>query len=169
MKQKHLAALLREDITTIRVLFERDVAERQGAEGIRGYIYKVLRTDAASLKEGALVITPPSDKRPYHGIGVVQAIHEEPELDADFEGDYKFIVGVVDKTRYDAIVAHEAEMQKAIVAAEKTIKRKSIVDQYKDALGNTPLGLRFAELARGPKLPAPAAAPTPGTSFDSKE
>ncbi len=154
MKTKHLASMLREDYTTIKVVFDDEVRRREGAMGIKSYTYKVLKADAAQLKVNSLVVTPPSaDGRRGNGVACVVEVHAEPLLDLDSDIDYRWIIGPLDTTRYDAIVAHDEEMQKTLVEVEKQLKRKSVIDQYKEAVaGNPKLNATLQDLLKGPKL-----------------
>lgn len=156
MKSKHMSALLREDITTVSVLFQRDVANRQGVETVSRYTFKVLREDADKLKSDDLVVVETSK-----GMQVAQVceVHADPQIDPDFDGDYKWVVQVVNMERYMCIVQHERELDTVMLNVEREVKRKSVVEMYRETLGKTAVGTRFAALLKGPALAAPAAAP----------
>ena len=79
MNLTNVAALLREDTTTIKVVHNDDT--RTGAE--KEYIYKILKTTANELKNGDHVIVKNSQ-----GIRLAQVIeiHDEPQIDLESKG-----------------------------------------------------------------------------------
>jgi hypothetical protein len=158
MQTRHLAALMREDITTVAVFFEQATLNRGPGEGIKRYHYLALREDAAKLKPDMKVLVPS-----VKGIGVaiVAEVHEEPQIDPDLPHDYQFIIQTIDTARFDAIVEHHAEMQRTLIAVETEVKRRSVLQMYEEAItGNRRLASKFAVLKKGPALPAPAVSKT---------
>ena len=79
MNLTNVAALLRDDTTTIKVVHNDDT--RTGAE--KEYIYKILKTTANELKNGDHVIVKNSQ-----GIRLAQVIeiHDEPQIDLESKG-----------------------------------------------------------------------------------
>lgn len=148
MKTKHMSALLRDDITTVAVNFMSDIAKREMAEGIASYTFKVLRSDAAAMKDAVVVVETQNGMR----LAQVSEVHDEPQIDPDFDGDYRWVVQVVDMGRYRKIIEHEREMDKVMLSTEREVKKRSVVQMYKETLGKSTLGTQFAHLLEGPVL-----------------
>lgn len=176
MKTKHISALIRDDITTIAVRFfgaagpDEESLTRIGKTSIKTmrqgevlrepvYTFKCLKVDAQTLSENDMVVV---DTRKGFAVGQLVQIHEQIEIDPDYEGDYRWFVCKIDLGRFNKIVEHEKELDKAVLASERAVKQKSIVDTFRQALGSGPLAERFAALSQGPALPPPA----PARSFE---
>lgn len=171
MKQKHLSALLRDDITTVKVSYYNSVANRDGLEAVGQFTYKILKADALNLALDQMVVVPVAKNQRSGGttenmeVAIVREIHDEPQIDPDFDGDYKWVACSVDVMRYNAILDHERLYNTTLLHAERAVKRDSLVERYKQAMASSPaLSATFEELRKGPlALAAPAAAPS--TSF----
>jgi hypothetical protein len=172
MKLKHMAALMREDITTVAVTFDLNDGRAPGV-GARQYTYKVLLEDVQgpnALKGGDLVVVPRTaiDARKIkagmaqdggcavqaeEGLSVARIleVHTVPQIDPDADYDYKWVVDRVRYDRYVKLVDNEAEMTRIITAAERDIRKNALIDQFKKTIGENPLlASKFAALA-GPK------------------
>lgn len=114
----------------------------------RAQSFKTLDPD---IKVGDLV-TIPTDTR--HGFTVGKV--EEVDLAVNYESNeqMRWIVGVVDKANYDAILAREEELVGKVRTANVNRERK----RMRDALLETDPEL--ANLTMGVALPAPSSPPT---------
>jgi DNA-binding transcriptional MerR regulator len=179
MKTKQIAALLRDDITTIAVHFlrRREIDEDDGGGSVRAritphriikpgpgntlaYTFKALKEDAKQLVPDDIVVV---DTRHGLSLAVVAAVHDEPQIDPDSDYDYRWYVGKVETARHQQILAHEQALEKKVLEAERAIKRKSMVEQFREALGGNLPQANFQALA------APAAPTAPARAFDDVE
>lgn len=155
MKANHVISLLQENYTTCRVVFsERNTADTPQAvkpqsrvaaeqktpwvdnhfnmtdfERQRAYAYKVLLTDAVQVGDSVVV--------PHHrdglAVATVVAVDIAPQIDVESDIEYKWIVQKVDKTRYDQIVASEAQFHAQMEEARRTAVRQQLKQQYFDS------------------------------------
>lgn len=161
-KQKHIAALLRDDLTTVAVRYVNSDIKNEGQGGSRVYTYKILLEDAKKLKVGDFVVVPVGSNYKgntgtvsveYMHVAVVTEIHDTPQIDVDFDGDYKWVMSCFNLEHYNAVVAHDKQFSELIQTAEKEVKRASLLEQFQTTLkGNAELSAQFAKLRRGPGL-----------------
>lgn len=165
MKTKHATDLIRSDITTVKVYFEDALRSRSG-EGIKPYTFKLLRNALASdvnpfgVAKESLVVVASGDNSTFK-LARVTEVHENPQFDPDFDGDYKWIVAAVDLAAYQATLDHEAKLKKLIVASERHAVVHNLRDRFDANLaGDKALQSEFRDLLNGnglPQLAAPVA------------
>lgn len=178
MKMKHMAALMREDLTTVAVTFDLNDGRVPGV-GTKAYTYKVLREDVEgpnALKGGDLVVVPRTyvdarrikqglandggcEVQSEEGLSVARIleVHDTPQLDPDADHDYKWIIDRVNYLRYTERLAKEAELTQLILSAEREAKRQSLLDTFKKVIHDNPaLSAKFKALT-GPATTAKTA------------
>jgi len=161
-KQKHIAALLRDDLTTVAVRYVNSDIKNEGQGPSRAYTYKILKEDAKKLTVGDFVVVPVNNdykgntstvKVEYMHVAVVIEIHDTPQIDVDFDGDYKWVMACFNLQHYNAVVSHDKQFADLIQTAEKEVKRASLLEQFQTTLsGNAALSAQFAKLRQGPGL-----------------
>jgi len=122
MKTSHIVSLIQTGYTTVSVHF------LDKPRGLKTYTYKVLAEDAAKLSKGSKVIV----KSPHDEFKVVEVaeVHAEAELDLEASYNYKWIVCIVDTTKYDKLLEQEAEVTKLIDQANKARIRSTALDRF---------------------------------------
>lgn len=153
MKANHVISLLQENYTTCRVVFSERNTERPQAPkpasgvaagqqapwgdaqydmrdaGQKAYAYKVLLIDAVQVGDSVVV--------PHHrdglAVATVVAVDIAPQIDVESDIEYKWIVQKVDKTRYDQILASEAQFHAQMEEARRTAVRQQLKQQYFDS------------------------------------
>lgn len=139
---KNMAALIREDITTIRVshdnetktyvyLCPSDLAQQLRA---RGYApgYKAVEGGAQVLVRNRRGVT----------LGDVVEVHTEPQIDMDYQGQYRYAFALVDTSRVDQLEREDAVIYEKL----KQQKKRSVRDQVLATLGITDTQQFLADL-----------------------
>lgn len=176
MMTKQIAALLRDDLTTVNVVFLREVRDeedlrlrpnkpttppiirRREVKESEPYTFKVLKEDAQHIVEGDYCVV---DTAAGLRVAKVVEVHNEPQIDPDSDIDYRWFVAKIDVLRHHAILDHERALEKQVLQAERTVKRKSMIEQFREALGGAALSTTFDS---SKALAAPAPVP-PATGF----
>lgn len=161
-KQKHIADLLRDDLTTVAVRYVNADIKKEGQGLSRPYVYKILKKDAEKLTVNDYVVVPVGQSHAsptgtvnveYMHVAVVAEIHDMPQIDVDFEGDYKWVMACFNLEHYNAVTEHDKQFTSLIQTAEKEVKRASLLEQFQTTLkGNAELSAQFAKLRQGPAL-----------------
>lgn len=150
---KHYAEILREDFTTVAVKFNNSS---------QTYTYKIDRELVKSVKLGSTVLVPncqKTDGAVYHSVDtmvemaremevrvpiksvIVVAIHDEPEIELEAEFQYKWVVDVVDFTKYhenntkDQLIREAANKGRAINARAQ-LRQTLLTPELQKLLGN---------------------------------
>lgn len=150
---KHYAEILREDFTTVGVKFNNTSTV---------FTYKVDNETARKVKLGCTVIVPRMDKKAqavYHDVetmeemalemevrvpissGIVVEIHETPQIDLESEIQYKWVVDVMDFTRYhennskDETIRQLANKSRAM-SARQQLRASLMTPELQLLLGN---------------------------------
>lgn len=198
VKQKHVLSLLQTNMTTIAVVFNRSdeaytkapeapkrraqqsqPAWAQAPQQVYGqpmpapvaeakqYTFKVSLDD--NVKEGDSVVVETE-----YGLRVayVTDVHASPRIDTDADFEYRWVVQVVDMSRYNRRKEEEDTFQDTLQAVERERVREETVKTMSAHLaeGSKAKAMFDAALARVSgavqienAAPAPAAAPATGT------
>lgn len=173
MQTKHIGELIRDDMTTLQVVF-KDALIRTGPAPTRtagainiqrqeptagDYTYKVLKADLFSdsnpngIAPGSLVVVPSKGDGQNEGkflVGQVTEVHLSPQIDPDSPIDYRWVVSRVDTSRYAATLEHERLLNDTIMTVERDVKRQSLRDRFMSAaMADPELKKRLETLAGG--------------------
>lgn len=136
--------LVRKDIRAVAVSYEVD----GDGKGIKPFtIYK---TPDHDLAVGAYVVIP-TDTR--HGMTVARVEEVDVDLDVDYPGQVKWLVGSVDRGFYDGLITAENEVVATIKSAEKRRRQDELAAKI---LADNP-DLQALSAMALPALPASAA------------
>lgn len=96
-----------------------------GMNGVQLEKRVMFKTMDPDIKKGDLVLVP-SDTR--HNITTFKITDVDVEVDLESSTKINWIVGVVDRTEYDQVIAMEASAIDRIKSAQTTKKRKELRD-----------------------------------------
>lgn len=131
MNLHNAAAIVRDDVTTVRVVHTHDLkGGLSDTACAKRYNYKILRTLAKELDKGTLVAVK-NAKGP--ALAIVEEVHDEPQIDLDNDHhiNYRWAFQIIDTSEVEK---REAEDEK-IVERLRAQKRRSVREQTLAALG----------------------------------
>ena len=122
IKYHNLAAILNEDLVTVRGTFEKETADKI-------YTYKCHKDIATTLGVGDFLIV----EGMHHGFSVMRVTAIDDELDINPESDifYKWAVGKADLAFYQSLKAAE---EKQVEHLQKQ-RRRAVRHAYIQSLG----------------------------------
>lgn len=138
--------LVRNDVRAVSVSYEVD------AEGKGKRPFVTYKTMDPSIAVGQYAVIP-TDTR--HGMTVVRVEEVDVEVDLDSSAPMNWLVGPVDVSAYQAILAAENEAVAAIKSAEKRRKQEELAAKL---LADNPDLQRLKEFGAPTALAAPPAA-----------
>ena len=138
INHNHILSLLQTGFTTIAVAFDYNadadtdpvLRARNRSTRVKEYSYKALLTD--NIKVGDLVVVD----SPSEGLIIVQVIRVDakPRIELDAPFAYKWIVQKIDRSRYDNLLAQEAEFKEALVEVERVKQREAVMKSFQEVL-----------------------------------
>lgn len=111
MNLTNLAASLRSNMTTVKACFTN-----RGGNLSRPYTFKITLDMARQVEPGTLLaVMAQSDHNPQNvGLAVVDSVDDFPDIDLDFERDYKWVIAIVDAKVAEARQAEDAQVGKRL-------------------------------------------------------
>ena len=138
INHNHILSLLQTGFTTIAVSFEvgmnatddPTLRARNRNTRVKEYTYKALESD--NLKVGDLVVVD----SPSEGFTIVEVtrVDAKPRIELDAPFAYKWIVQKIDRSRYDNLLAQEAEFKEALVEVERVKQRETVMKSFQEVL-----------------------------------
>ncbi len=131
MNLHNAAAIVRDDVTTVRVVHAHDIkGTSYDTSCAKRYDYKILRTLAKEVRKGVYIVVK-------NGMGItvaiVEEVHDEPQIDLENDKhiNYRWAFQIVDT---DTIEQREIEDER-IVERLRTKQRENVRQQTLAALG----------------------------------
>lgn len=90
------------------------------------YTYLVTRSQFENLEVGTKVIVPTTSSAGYT-VGEVVELHDDPKYDIDSSFQYTPIVGVIDTTEHDAIMADIVATQSSIMTYRRRMAKATAI------------------------------------------
>lgn len=166
----HLVSLLQEGYTTIGVVFAAGAAPVQRADDDMApwdpaYPGQPSRGATAGAQictykchfecmVGDMVIVPPSGAGKLPSIATVVRLDSEPELNFESGVEYKWAIGRVDTSQYDAVMQRERELIRMLRENQKKEQRKKLLDSYQLTLPEDEKSRKIFDQARQIGLPS---------------
>lgn len=138
----HLVSLLQEGYKTIGVVFAAGAAPvevnddfpawapvqqaQSGSSRNKIYTYKCHFECAV----GDIVIVPPTEEGKLPSMATVVRLDDEPELNFEAGVEYKWAVGRLDTSAWDAVMVRERELIRILREGQKKEQRKKLVESY---------------------------------------
>jgi len=134
-----MVSMLQEDVMTIKIVFDTSPDKL--------YTYKT--RDKTIVVDDYVVVNPGATEGRFN-VGRVHSIDEVPDFDPESRLRYHWIVGKVDATEYNELVAMDERAYEMLINAEKHVARKKLMDMYTEAL-NLPNAEELVKLLQGKK------------------
>jgi len=117
---KNIAAILREDTTTVQVTFSDSVNGRS-----RPYTY----ISSIALEVGDTVIVASGSEENFK-MATVHSVDKELDIEPNSTTKYKWIVGKVDLTAHKQNMARNAEIEKLLAKTYRVNARQAYAQQF---------------------------------------
>lgn len=138
INHNHILSLLQTGFTTIAVTFDLNVdvevdpllRTTNRNTRVKEYCYKAPLAD--NIKVGDLVVVD----SPTEGFTIVRVtrVDSKPRIELDAPFPYKWIVQKIDRSRYDNLLAQEAEFKDALVEVERIKQREAVMKSFQEVL-----------------------------------
>ena len=110
--------LVNKSVRAVRVSYDPDQPRNNNPS-------KLFKTLDTALAVGDYVVVPTNTR---HGFTVCKVEEIDMRVNFDTHDQYDWIVGKVDKTTYDAIIAQEKVVLDRVASAEENRKRKELAE-----------------------------------------
>jgi len=118
---KNIAAILREDATTISVMFTND----NGMPGSRSYTY----VTHLPVEVGDFVVVPTGSSDLWK-IAEVTAVHAELDIEPNADIKYKWVVDVINASAARENTARNQEIEKMLAKSYRMNARQAYATQF---------------------------------------
>lgn len=133
MKNSHLASLLQEGFTTVKVMYGNIPDLREGTHTLeKRYTFKTF----LDLKPGDVVVVPDNAYNKNYSVAMVNSVDAAPDIDFDADFEYKWIIDKVNMEQYEKVLQTEEAQVKALQKMRAEQVRQTALEGLKAVYGN---------------------------------